>query len=98
MASSLLQELPLNNSTLDLGALEQKVIRAIELLGQARSGRAEAERDVARLRTMLSEREGQIEAMEKELIALRKDRELAREQVEKIIGQIDSLIAAETQA
>ena len=98
MASSLLHELPLSTSTLDLGALEQKVIRAIELLGQARTARAEAEREAARLKAVVGDRDQQIDILEKELITLRKDRELAREQVEKIITQIDSLIAAESQA
>jgi chromosome segregation ATPase len=75
----------------DFQALEEKVYRTIELYKTAKDARATAERDVKRLREQLEEREEQNEAMRRELVQLRKDREDIRGRVEKMLGQMDSL-------
>ena len=63
-------------STADFKSLEEKILRTIELLKSAREAKAVAERDVARLREQLNEREevrtgvekmlGQIESLTEE--------------------------------
>jgi len=78
--------------------LEEKVYRTIELLKSAREGKAAAERDNARVREQLEEREEENEQMRTELVVLRKEREEVRGRVEKLLKQIDDLIAAETGA
>ncbi|HXY77369.1 MAG TPA: hypothetical protein VEH47_01035 [Candidatus Acidoferrales bacterium] len=75
----------------DFQALEEKVYRTIELYKAAKEARATAERDVQRLREQLEEREEQNEAMRRELVQLRKDREDIRSRVEKMLNQMDSL-------
>ena len=75
----------------DFQALEEKVYRTIELYKAAKEARATAERDTQRLREQLEEREEQNEAMRRELVQLRKDRENIRGRVEKMLGQMDSL-------
>ncbi len=75
----------------DFEALEEKVYRTIELYKAAREARATAERDAKRLREQLEEREDENEAMRRELVQLRKDREDIRARVEKMLGQMDSL-------
>jgi septal ring factor EnvC (AmiA/AmiB activator) len=75
----------------DFQALEDKVYRTIELYKAAREARATAERDVKRLREQLEEREEENEAMRRELVHLRKDRESIRARVEKMLGQMESL-------
>jgi chromosome segregation ATPase len=82
-------------SAADFHSLEQKVLRTIELLKTAREAKATAERDAARLREQLDEREEEIDTMRAELIAFRKEREEVRTRVEKMLGQIDSLTAEE---
>ncbi len=75
----------------DFQALEEKVYRTIELYKAAKEARVTAERDVKRLREQLEEREEQNDAMRRELVQLRKDREDIRSRVEKMLSQMDSL-------
>jgi septal ring factor EnvC (AmiA/AmiB activator) len=81
------------HSAADFQSLEAKVLRTIELLKSAREAKANAERDTARLRQSLNEREEEIDTMRSELIAFRKEREEVRTRIEKMLGQIDSLTA-----
>jgi septation ring formation regulator EzrA len=97
MATSILEELPLTETNPDLQSLESKVLRAIELLNQTRAAKADLERELDRNRQQLRARDERISDMDKELISLRKDREHARERVERMISQIDELIASETE-
>jgi chromosome segregation ATPase len=82
-------------STADFKSLEQKILRTIELLKSAREAKAAAERDAARLREHLNEREEEVETLRHELLGLRKDREEVRTRVEKMLDQIESMTAEE---
>jgi len=82
-------------STADFKSLEQKILRTIELLKSAREAKAAAERDAARLREQLNEREEEVETLRQELLGLRKDREEVRTRVEKMLDQIESMTAEE---
>jgi predicted nucleic acid-binding Zn-ribbon protein len=75
----------------DFQVLEEKVYRTIELYKAAKEARATAERDAKRLREQLEGREEENEAMRRELVQLRKDREDIRGRVEKMLSQMDSL-------
>jgi hypothetical protein len=78
-------------STADFKSLEEKILRTIELLKSARESNAAAERDAARLREELNEREEEIDTMRQELVGLRRERDEVRTRVEKMLGQIESL-------
>jgi chromosome segregation ATPase len=82
----------------DFQSLEEKVYRTIELLKSAREAKTNAERDAARLREQLEEREAEFDQLRAELVALRKDREEVRTRLEKMLKQIDLLTAAESGA
>jgi chromosome segregation ATPase len=82
-------------TTADFKSLEEKILRTIELLKSAREGKAVAERDAARLREQLNEREEEVETMRQELVSLRREREDVRSRVEKMLEQIDTLAAEE---
>ncbi len=84
-------------STNDFQALEEKVYRTIELLKAAREAKAAVERDAARLREQLETREEEIETLRNENVALRREREEVRGRVEKMLRQIDSLVAGESE-
>lgn len=75
----------------DFHSLEEKVYRTIELLKSAREARAAAERDTARLRQQLEDREEQIDSLRAEVLTLRKEREEVRTRVEEMLQQIDAL-------
>jgi septal ring factor EnvC (AmiA/AmiB activator) len=82
-------------STADFKTLEEKILRTIELLKSAREAKAVAERDAARLREQVNEREEEIESTRHELVSLRREREEVRTRVEKMLGQIESLTEEE---
>ena len=77
----------------DFPALEERIYKAIELLKSARGAKAAAERDANRLREQLEQREEELELLRSEVISLRKEREEVRGRVEKMLHQIDSLVA-----
>ncbi|HZD95595.1 MAG TPA: hypothetical protein VE133_15135 [Candidatus Sulfotelmatobacter sp.] len=77
----------------DFPALEEKIYKAIELLKSAREGKAAAERDSQRLRDQLEQREEELDVLRGEMVSLRKEREEVRGRVEKMLKQIDVLMA-----
>jgi len=77
----------------DFPALEEKIYKAIELLRSAREGKAAAERDTQRLRDQLEQREEELDVLRGEMVSLRKEREEVRARVEKMLKQIDALVA-----
>ena len=83
-------------STADFKSLEEKVLRTIELLKSARDARAAVERDAARLREQLNQREEEVDALRHELVGLRREREEVRTRVEKMLGQIEALTQEES--
>jgi hypothetical protein len=73
-------------------ALEQKVLRAIEIVKREREARATAEAEVVNLRAQLAEQQ-QLSAMaESEINTLSKERENVRMRVEKMLNQMDELL------
>ena len=86
------------SSSSELHSLEEKIYRTIELLKAAREAKATAERDANRVRQQLEEREEENEAMRRELVTLRKEREEVRSRVDKLLGSIEQLTAAESEA
>jgi hypothetical protein len=70
-------------------ALEQKVLRAVEVVKRERAARAEAEAEVASLRTQL---EAQTALIEEQMSAANKERETVRSRVEGMLRQMDDLI------
>ncbi|HEY6969148.1 MAG TPA: hypothetical protein VJA94_08090 [Candidatus Angelobacter sp.] len=77
----------------DFPALEEKIYKAIELLKSAREAKAAAERDANRLREQLEQREEDLELLRAEVISLRKEREEVRGRIERMLKQIDQLVA-----
>jgi hypothetical protein len=73
-------------------ALEQKVLRAVEIVKREREARAAAEAEVASLREQLAIYQSNQQAVESELNTLNKEREQVRVRVEKMLQQIDELL------
>lgn len=70
-------------------ALEQRVLRAVEIVKHEREARAAAEAEVATLRAQL---EAQNAATESQVAALNKEREAVRQRVESMLAQMDELL------
>jgi hypothetical protein len=66
-------------------ALEQKVLRAVEIVKREREARAAAEAEVASLREQLA-------AQTSTANTLNQEREVVRQRVEKMLQQMDELL------
>ena len=73
-------------------ALEQKVLRAVEIVKREREARAAAEAEVASLREQLESQLNSTIAVEAELSTLNKERDQVRLRVEKMLQQMDELL------
>ncbi len=78
----------------DFQTLEEKVYRTIEMYKSAKQAQAAAERDTARLRQQLEEREEELVTLRRESVQLKKEREVIRARVEKMLQQIESIAEA----
>ncbi len=87
------REIALEGTPNEFVSLEEKIYRTIELLKNAREGKAAVERDLARVREQLESREEEVETLKGELIDLKREREEVKSRVEKMLGQMDSIIA-----
>ena len=73
-------------------ALEQKVLRAVEIVKREREARAAAEAEVSSLREQLAAQQTEASTYESELNTLTKEREAVRLRVEKMLHQMDELL------
>ena len=77
-------------------ALEQKVLRAVEIVKREREARAAAEAEVADLRAQLeAQQASQAEALstaQAQLSTLNQERDAVRQRVEKMLQQMDELL------
>jgi chromosome segregation ATPase len=73
-------------------ALEQKVLRAVEIVKKEREARAAAEAEATALREELATYKSNARMAESELTTLTKEREQVRVRVEKMLQQIDELL------
>jgi chromosome segregation ATPase len=74
--------------------LEEKLLKAIEVFKQTQAEKRVLEQDVEKVRLEMKGRAQQISAMERELIALRREREDVRAHVEKLLKRIDVLTSS----
>jgi chromosome segregation ATPase len=73
-------------------ALEQKVLRAVEIVKREREARATAEAEAASLREQIAIYQSNVRAVETEISTLNKERETVRLRVEKMLEQMDELL------
>jgi hypothetical protein len=75
----------------DFSSLEDRVLRAVELVKRERQARAAAEERAAQAELELREHAPLIEHLQKEVNALRTERDYVRQRVERLLGQLDAL-------
>jgi FtsZ-binding cell division protein ZapB len=81
----------LTMSANDFSALEDRILRAVEVVRRERHARIAAEERATRAEAQLREQSPQLEQLEKDLNALRAERDHVRERVERLLGQLDAL-------
>lgn len=73
-------------------ALEQKVLRAVEIVKKEREARAKAEAEVAQLREQLEFQTLVASEAQTAVNTLTKERETVKQRVEKMLQQMDDLL------
>jgi uncharacterized protein involved in exopolysaccharide biosynthesis len=73
-------------------ALEQKVLRTVEMIKKEREARAAAEAQVTELRQQLAAQSSAAGSTQAELDSLQRERETVRLRVEKMLQQMDELV------
>ena len=77
--------------------LEEKLFKAAEVFRRGQEERRALSQEVEKLKADAKERARRWEALEHELIALRKEREEVRSRVERLLQQIDTLTKTESE-
>ena len=75
----------------EFSALEERILRAVSLVKRERQARAEANERAAVADAKLSEQKTLVEQLQKELNALRAERDHVRQRVERLLAQLDTL-------
>lgn len=75
----------------DFSALEERILRAVELVKQERQTRAETEKRAEAAEAKLREQAPLSESLQKEVSALRGERDHVRRRVERLLSQLDAL-------
>jgi hypothetical protein len=73
-------------------ALEQKVLRAVEIVKKEREARAKAEAEVANLKEQLEFQALVASEAQAAVNTLSKDRDVVKQRVEKMLQQMDELL------
>jgi hypothetical protein len=77
----------------DFAALEQRILRAVDLLKAERSARTAAEDQVAELQQKLDAQTANSQDVAAEIEAYKGERELVRTRIERLLRQLDELSA-----
>lgn len=93
MSTLALKDVEVNVTADDFNALEQRVLRAVELLKKEREARATAEQNAATLQQLLDEQSAQLTQVQEQVKAFEKERETVRHRVERLLGQLEEISA-----
>lgn len=91
MSTLSLQEVELPMAVDDFSALEERILRAVELVKHERAARAEAEQNAARLQSLLDAQGALLEQAKEQLRTLEREREQVRHRVERLVKQMDEI-------
>jgi DNA anti-recombination protein RmuC len=91
MSTLTLQEAELPIAVDDFSALEERVVRAVELVKRERAARVEAEQNAARLQELTNTQGALLEQAKEQMRTLEREREQVRQRVERLLKQIDEI-------
>jgi septal ring factor EnvC (AmiA/AmiB activator) len=75
----------------DFSALEERIVRAVELVKRERQARIAADERAAKAETQLAEQGPLVDQMKQEIRSLRTERDQVRQRVERLLSQLDAL-------
>jgi uncharacterized coiled-coil protein SlyX len=75
----------------EFSALEQKILRAVDLVKRERQGRVAAEERAAAVEAQMRQQAPLVAELEREVTQLRSERDHVRERVERLLSQLDAL-------
>jgi FtsZ-binding cell division protein ZapB len=75
----------------DFSALEDRILRAVNLVKRERLARSEAEERAMKAEARVAEQTPQIEHLQTEVNTLRSERDHVRQRVERLLSQLDAL-------
>ena len=93
MSTLALNDAELNLTADDFSALEQRVLRTVELLKTEREARATAEQNAATLQQLLDEQSAQLTKVLDQVHAFEQERETVRQRIERLLKQLDEISA-----
>ena len=93
MSTLALNDAELNVTADDFNALEQRVLRTVELLKKEREARATAEQNASTLQQLLDEQSAQLHQAQEQVKAFEQERETVRQRVERLLHQLDEISA-----
>jgi hypothetical protein len=82
---------PLAVSADDFSALEERIVRAVELVKRERQLRTDAEERAAKAEALITEQSPVVDELRGEIRALRAERDQVRQRVERLLAQLDAL-------
>lgn len=91
MSTLSLQEAELPITVDDFSALEERIVRAVELVKHERAARVDAEKNAARLQSLLDAQSALLEQAKEQMKTLEREREHVRQRVERLLKQIDEI-------
>jgi septal ring factor EnvC (AmiA/AmiB activator) len=75
----------------DFAALEDRIVRAVELVKRERKARAAAEERAAKAEAQIGEQAPIVSELKQEIRSLRTERDQVRQRVERLLKQLDAL-------
>jgi chromosome segregation ATPase len=93
MSTAVLKDAELPIAADDFNALEQRVLRTVELLKKEREARANAEQNANTLQQLLDEQSAQLTKTQEQVRTLEQEREAVRQRVERLLNQLDEISA-----
>jgi FtsZ-binding cell division protein ZapB len=75
----------------EFSALEERILRAVNLVKRERMARAEAEERAAQVEAQLRDQAPQVDRLQTEVNTLRQERDQVRQRVERLLSQLDAL-------
>jgi len=75
----------------DFSALEEKILRAVNMVKRERQARTAVEERLAKAEAQLREQAPLAEQLRSEVKALRAERDQVKQRVERLLGQLDAL-------
>ena len=78
-------------SAADFSALEERIVRTVDLVKRERQARAAAEERATKAEAQLNEQAPLVDQLQQEIRGLRAERDQVRQRVERLLAQLDAL-------